>query len=271
MKELHPPNSRNPKKLSTAPHPLSLPLLVRTTSPPAWPGERSRPTYAPAYRPRPLTELPPGKKRKIPKLDMAGDFPLLRMKKPQPTILARVLTQKIKKRAARQTLELTMEEEHVEDWREEDGWEHRVMDLLDAEVVSKCLREKKADPRLPGALQELQDYLWTEDEGQGYEKNIRKHGIQYLRRVLIDERDDAVAKADAMRTIIAGETALAEKEEEERKLERRTKWEIRMREQHGEGWKQVIEVENQMKKHTRALLIEKHTDDRGAETATDMK
>jgi hypothetical protein len=269
-KELHPPNSRNPKKFSTAPHPLSLPLLVSTTSPPVLPGEYSRPSYAPAYRPRPLTELPPGKKRKIPKLDLAGDFPLLRMKKPQPPILARILTQKIKKRAERQTLELNMQEEQLEDWRDEDWWEHRIMKLLDTEVVTKCLTEKKADARLPGALKELQDYFWTEDENQSYEANMRNHGISYIREALVREREDAVAKADAMRMIIAGETALAETEEVERKLERRKQWEVRMLAEHGGGWRQVVEAEHRMRKQSRDLIA-KSANNRGAEKTTKRK
>lgn len=206
----HPPNSRNPLPPSSAPREGTRPLLVKV-SPPATP---SNPFPVPEYvtpnrplhqsqlgtSPRKLVDGARGR-RQVPRLEMAGDFPFLRLTKPQPALLSRVLHQKNKKRVERIAAWTRFKEEDMLDAQEEDAWERTLA--------------KFAPQPLEG------------DNGakETYEATIRQHGLQYLSDVLNHEREDSVARADAMRDLIKAEAALREQEEEAYRLERRRRWE----------------------------------------------
>lgn len=226
-KEVHPPNSRNPLPPTSAPREGTRPLLVKI-SPPATPSNPFPvPEYATPHRPLPQSELgstgstqgqeeeeeeddderrPPGRwppRRQIPRLEMAGDFPFLRLTKPQPALLSRVLHQKNKKRVERIAAWTQFKEEDMLDAQEEDAWERTLA-------------------RNPQYSLEGCDHGRPDET---YEATVRQHGLQHLSDVLNQEREDSVARADAMRDLIRAETALRDQEEEARRLERRRWWE----------------------------------------------
>ncbi|KAK9773895.1 hypothetical protein AB5N19_05700 [Seiridium cardinale] len=276
QKDLHPPNSKNPPKLSSAPNPKTVPLLLNTTPAPTPEDPNPKPTYAPAARPRPLSELPAGKKRRIPVLDMAREFPLLRLDKPQPELLNRVLTQKNKKRQDRLDMvrEWTNEESQVigpPDCEEEDDWEERVADLLDREIVDptlKAVRRRQENMHLARpegwqffmrAVDELE--AWVAESTPSvkevtYKRTLQLHGIKSVIDSLTREREDSVARANAMRQIIADEKALAVLEKRQDHAERKKKWEARMWLEHGEDWKKLVAKEKRERDERRAARFE---------------
>ncbi|KAK7942384.1 uncharacterized protein PG986_011497 [Apiospora aurea] len=221
-KALHPPNSR------------TRPLLVRISPPPTPENPFPVPEYVAPNRPLPPSELgqregKPGK-RQIPRLEMAGDFPFLRLTKPQPALLSRVLHQKNKKRVERISAWTQFKEEDMLDAQEEDEWERELARLGLAEK-----EQKKKQPSTPRGRQQMTQAKHVvssiEGDAETYEATIREHGLQYLSDVLNQEREDSVARADAMRDLIKAETALRQQEEEERRLERRRTWEGKMQQQ----------------------------------------
>ncbi|ORY61757.1 uncharacterized protein BCR38DRAFT_441060 [Pseudomassariella vexata] len=244
QKELHPPNSKNPVQMTSAPSPLSVPLLVNVTPDPTPENPNPKPVYAAAHRPRPLSELPPGATRKIPKFDIASDFPILRLDKPQPPVLSRVLRQKIVKRQERITKVMSIIEDELPEWADEDAWERNVADLMEKEWTERQCVAPHEQQIQETVAQAIWEHQAEQQDENVYKQTLYKHGVLWLNRVLSRERDDAVARADAMRVIIAEEKALAEKEKHERAAERRCRWEEKMRELHGEGWEQTVEQAN---------------------------
>ncbi|KAH8164981.1 hypothetical protein CIB48_g3277 [Xylaria polymorpha] len=189
-----PPPPKGPKPGS--PRPGTLPLLVKVA-----PATKTRAAvYATPHRPRAQSELGGTGRRKIPRLDVASDFPFLRLTKPQPVVLSRVLRQKLAKRVARMGQLIELEEEHRPAAVLEDEW--------DAEVA----RLERAENR---------------------------HG---LARNADEPRtcSDQVARADAMRLLIIEEKALAAAEKAQRAVDKRARWEARMRELHGESWRDLF-------------------------------
>ncbi|KAI1848858.1 hypothetical protein JX265_001188 [Neoarthrinium moseri] len=232
---------------SSAPNASSVPLLVRTTPEPTRENPNPKPSYAAAARPRPRDQLPPGAKRKIPVLDMAADFPILRLNKPQPAELSRVLTQRIRRRVGHFTDVEAFTDESLPECEEEDAWEQHVMDLLDAEVLGPSLKAGRVvgdGAALARAADEVEAWVGSEGATQPtYAHSLRVHGIRWTMDWLTREREDAVARADAMRKIIADETALAAREREQDRAGRRARWEARMRAEHGDGWAEVVAEE----------------------------
>ncbi|KAI1092065.1 hypothetical protein F5B19DRAFT_238788 [Rostrohypoxylon terebratum] len=200
-KELHPPNSRNPPKPSTAPRKETIPLLVNVTPAPTPENPKPNPVYATPSRPRPASELGGSGRRHIPRLDMASDLPFLRTKKPQPPVLSRVLTQKIKKRVLRYDTVGEFWDYSMPEAELEDMWEKDVSALL-----------KKHQVADPGE---------NDRPSERFQSTLKRHGIDYILGKLNEERLDAVARADAMRRLIEEETALAEQEKKERLREKR--------------------------------------------------
>ncbi|KAK8097565.1 uncharacterized protein PG998_013051 [Apiospora kogelbergensis] len=211
---LHPPNSRNPPRPAREPRPGTRPLLVKTSPDPTPENPFPKPKYAVAHRPLPLAELGGTGRRQVPRLEMAMDFPFLRFTKPQPGVLSRVLHTKLKKRVERQATWTRMKDEDVLDAQEEDSWEQEVAKLQRAEK----------QPRRDGTA--------GDNDGM-YAATIRDHGMGYIRDMLTKEREDSVARADAMRDLIKAETALQLKEKEERRLERLRKWTAKMEDRQG--------------------------------------
>jgi hypothetical protein len=185
QKEIHPPNSKNPPKPSSAPNPLTVPLLVKTTPAPTPNNPNPKPIY-------------PGKKRKIPVLDMARDFPFLRLGRPQPGTLNRVLTQKNKARTRRLDMVRDWNSDESDiigiiDCEEEDNWEDLVVDLLDREILHPALKMSKgkelrqlwikpeARETFLHALNELQKWILestnTNPNAITYKQTLMTHGI----------------------------------------------------------------------------------------------
>ncbi|KAI1826784.1 hypothetical protein F4861DRAFT_536831 [Xylaria intraflava] len=212
-----------------APRPDTIPLLVNVTPAATAANPNPKPEYATPHRPRPQSELGGSGRRQIPKLDMAGDIPFLRLTKPQPRLLSRVLRQKVAKRVERCERTQKMYEDELDDAREEDQWEARVQDLM-------------PKPSPPPRSQRT------------YAQDLQRFGIVEMFSLLERERVDLVARAAAMRRLIAQEKALAAFEKVQRHMERRGRWEDRMRGAHGEKWREMFPRLREQDERFRAKL-----------------
>ncbi|KAI1134269.1 hypothetical protein F5Y05DRAFT_241248 [Hypoxylon sp. FL0543] len=256
----HPPHSRNPPKQSTAPRPGTLPLLVNVTPAPTRQNPNPEPKYVTPSRPRPASELGGTGRRKIPKIDMASDFPILRITKPQPLVMSRVLTQKILKRVARMDLIVATKEEIMPDADLEDQWEKSVMVLLEQEGRKRAgggredlsRGSRRSGGKVNTEAREAQAIRNELRYGNTFRQTIHIHSNIYLQEVLTREREHQVARADAMRRLIEEETKLAEQEKAQRAAERRKRWEDKMLELHGEGWRKLFPNLEESKPHTTA-------------------
>ncbi|KAI0973465.1 hypothetical protein F4678DRAFT_27643 [Xylaria arbuscula] len=226
---------------SAAPHPGTLPLLVRVSPPPDPLMPHRKPVYATPHRPRPQSELGGTGRRKIPRLDMAGDIPFLRLTKPQPAVLSRVLGQKVKRRAERMEEVTAFRADELPDAKLEDEWEAEMARLM---LEEKNLRGERGRPSQLAASAEWQD---TYDVGAGSRQDesshtytLSRHGIREIETTLNRERTNEVARADAMRQLIIEEKALAAQEEAQRAVDKRARWEAKMLELHGETWRDLF-------------------------------
>ncbi|KAI1356042.1 hypothetical protein F5Y01DRAFT_115004 [Xylaria sp. FL0043] len=233
-----PPPSYNPK--SDVPHPDTLPLLLKVSPPPSPSNPDPTPVYTTPHRPRPQSELGGTGRRKIPRLDLASDIPFLRFTKPQPAVLSRVLRQKSEKRTWRTQTMTAMQAEELPEAQLEDEWESQMARLMIAEKGVKRDNRSSGD----STHKEWQD---EHDVGAGSRRDERshaytleQHGVRALADLLTRERVKEVAIADAMRQLIIQEKALAAEEEARRHAERRAKWEAKMLELHGEGWRELF-------------------------------
>ncbi|KAI0517983.1 hypothetical protein F5B22DRAFT_601300 [Xylaria bambusicola] len=222
---------------SDRPRPGTIPLIVKVSPPPNAFGPTSKPTYAIPTRPRPLSELGGTGKRKVPHIDMASDIPFLRLTKPQPAILSRVLRQKVNKRIARTELYTALQKEALPNAKIEDAWDAEIERLMLSENKSESNKNKTPGKRSSGGgLQDSQNGI----DGGSYAETIQRHGTNELLTILTTERMNEVARADAMRQIVNQEKALAAQEKAQRTAERRARWEAKMLEQHGEGWRELF-------------------------------
>ncbi|TGJ88461.1 hypothetical protein E0Z10_g337 [Xylaria hypoxylon] len=230
-----PPPSYNPN--SATPRPGTIPLLVKVS--PANPHDpESRPVYAIPHRPRPQSELGGTGRRKIPRLDIAADFPFLRFTKPQPAALSRVLGHKLLRRGDRATAVRDLWEETIPDAELEDDWEKAIAHLSKEEkgVPPKTGKQGRPSSTAPG-----QEWLDRPDANElSHAYTVQQYGIKELSNILTRERVDLVARAEAMRLLVIQEKALAAQEKTQRAVEKRTRWETRMLELHGEGWRDLF-------------------------------
>ncbi|KAI0835062.1 hypothetical protein F5Y06DRAFT_143259 [Hypoxylon sp. FL0890] len=237
-KETHPPHSRNPPKPSTVPRPGTIPLLVDVTPAPTPQNPNPKPVYDTPSRPRPASELGGTGRRKIPKIDMASDFPILRITKPQPPVMSRVITQKARKRIARMGFVMAAWEEAIPDAELEDEWERSVGRLLEQEGRTKTYDWSKGN--VNAEICEAQAIRDDFAKRNTYRNTIHLHGILHTEALLTKEREHQIARADAMRRLIEEETKLAAQEKAQRADERRKRWEAKMLELHGEGWRKLF-------------------------------
>jgi hypothetical protein len=286
---LHPPYSRNPR-ISSEKDPRSVPLLIRTVPVPTPQDPNPAPTYEPAHRPRPFEAFPPGGKRRIPKLELAATHHVfLRLGKPQPRELSRVLTQKIRKAIQRQNIITQWYEETLDDAQEEDSWDLRVASLLDEEILLRPGSEQEVaaisdwrrnpEERLSTQRQWWEMYREAADAvadsaavmakpvAPTYHGQIWNDGISYLGAQVARDRVDEIARADAMRRLIAEEKALAAEERIQNQGERRARWEARMLEEHGPCWKAVVTEEKRLRDLRRAEWLAKPVEIRALEKA----
>ncbi|KAK5626017.1 hypothetical protein RRF57_001733 [Xylaria bambusicola] len=228
-------SSYDPK--SDRPHPGTIPLIVKLSPPATVFSRTSKITYAIPTRPRPLSELGGTGKRKVPHIDVASDIPFLRLTKPQPAVLSRVLRQKVNKRIARTWLHNILQTEVLPDAKLEDAWDAEMKRLMLKEKKSKGNKSKTSGKRSSG--EELQDTQSRSDE-PSHALTVQRYGLNELALILTSERMNEVARADAMRHLVNQEKALAAEEKAQRIAERRARWEAKMLERHGEGWRELF-------------------------------
>ncbi|KAI1080010.1 hypothetical protein F5B20DRAFT_148010 [Whalleya microplaca] len=232
VKTRHLPHSRNPK-LSTAPNPTKPPLFVNVTPAPTPENPDPKPEYAIPSRPRPLEELGGSGRRRVPHMDLGSDIPFLRLGKPQPAVLGRVLTQTIRKRIERMAEAKRLVEDGVPEAQWEDDWEREVTKLM--------TRERRSSQFAVGEERDIHEEFW---DGNTFRQTNYVFGIKYLNEVLTRQRQDQVARADAMRRLIKEEKALAMKEQADREAlrheEKTLPWEAQMQEAFGEKWRDIL-------------------------------
>ncbi|KAI1742939.1 hypothetical protein F4680DRAFT_410532 [Xylaria scruposa] len=236
-----PPPPKGPKP--GAPRPGTLPLLVKVTPPPSETNPNPQPRYETPHRPRAQSELGGTGRRQIPRLDMASDFPFLRLTKPEPALLGRVLRQKIAKRIARMDALLNLKEEGLPAADLEDEWDIAMAQLMREEKKKRGRKGRDVDDTVEERL------AWEDEhdvgagegrDGRSHAYAVTQYGIKDLTRTMTWERRDQVARADAMRLLIIEEKALAAAEKEQRAAEKRAKWEAKMLELHGETWRNLF-------------------------------
>lgn len=184
-------------RVSTAPIEGRTPLLKKVSA------EGEPPAYEPSGPPRPLEGFRSGV-RKPPTLGHVGGVPFLRLQKPQPRFLERVLRQKSVRRAERVEKILAMEGPGMEDALDEDEWEGIVEWMLDPETE---------------VGERVEEVIWRRKKGEVTYQETLKDAIARLIDVSEKERLDLVARGQAMWKMVLAEQELALKEEKKR-LER---------------------------------------------------
>ncbi|KAI0112513.1 hypothetical protein GGR51DRAFT_507359 [Nemania sp. FL0031] len=224
-----------------APRPGTIPLLVNISPPPSRQNPNPAPEYTTPSRPRAQSELGGTGRRKVPRLEMANSFPFLRLTKPEPVLLSRVLAQKVVRRAEREFAVRELTDEALPDAYLEDRWDEIVAEQLRAEQPANRNRNPNTNP-----FQREREWRNGNNGHNGtagehsHASTVRQHGIGAVMASLTREHVDMVARADAMRRLIIEEKALVAKEKAERDAERRARWEARMREEHGERWRDLF-------------------------------
>ncbi|SPQ23296.1 9e1eeeb2-3220-4dbe-ae26-aaa8e14f70d9 [Thermothielavioides terrestris] len=177
-------------RISTAPIPGRTPLIKKISA------EGEPPVYAPAGPPRPLSSFPSGV-RKPPTLGAVGGVPFLRLKKPQPRFLERVIRQTAQRREKKIIQLLDFQTEGLDDVALEDQWEWLVGRML----ADKAKEEGKTPPPVP--------------REPTYRQTL--HGVTVqMSKEINEQRLDLLAKSHAMWQIVLNEQALALQEEKER-------------------------------------------------------
>ncbi|KAK4236191.1 ubiquitin-conjugating enzyme [Achaetomium macrosporum] len=179
------------KRISTAPI-EGRPTLIKKIS-----ADGEPPVYAVAGPPRRLSSFRSGV-RKPPTLGATMGVPFLRFKKPQPRFLERVLRQKSQRKEKRIAKILEMQAEVMDDAVAEDQWEELVAEML----ARKNRRGKKAKK--------------GEREDKSTYKQTLCDAVLSLSQIAERERQDLVARANAMWQIVLAEQDMALKEEKER-------------------------------------------------------
>jgi hypothetical protein len=185
-------------RISTAPI-EGRPTLIKKI-----PAEGEPPVYAPAGPPRPLSSFASGV-RKPPTLGATMGVPFLRLKKPQPRFLERVLRQKSQRKEKRIAKIMEMQAEGIEAAAAEDQWEELVAEMLD----QQSRRGKGGKKKVPGKKGERRRDKST------YRQTLW-HAIVDQMQVAENERQDLVARANAMWQIVLAERDMALKEERAR-------------------------------------------------------
>ncbi|KAI0113459.1 hypothetical protein F4814DRAFT_347324 [Daldinia grandis] len=251
-KAIHPPYSRTPPKPFSRPWPGAEPLLVNVTPAPTAQNPNPKPVFEIPSRPRPASELGGSGRRRVPHIDLASDTPFLRTKKPQPMYLSHILRHRIRKRVQRLDIVQSLYENDIPAAELEDNWEWMMGTML-LEQRSARVRGGQNEGKGPMGKDNRRGddtYLSVEsieaDAARGEYRNetfrqiVYLQGIMYTQNVLNREREEQVARADAMRKLIVEEEKLAKQEKAERDANRRKQWEAKMQELHGAMWKELF-------------------------------
>jgi hypothetical protein len=178
-----------PPPPSSAPNPNTIPLITRVSK------RREPARYEPTIRPRPLSELGGSGIRRVPVLENANGTPFLRLTKPQPAIVSRVILQKTKHFTKLWEFWRHVEEVSRPEAQTEDRWES---------ILQKHLGVR---PDSPGKTREFEEQMTQ----AAYDARGR----------IIKRRYDEHARGVALQKIVREERALAEKERTERRERRR--------------------------------------------------
>lgn len=180
-----------PHLASTAPRPGTVPVLTRDPAAPA-----HAPVFRPTARPLPLAQLGGSGVRRVPRLDHADGAPFLRLGRPQPRELSRVLRQRHMTRDARYAKLAELQEEALPEAAVEDQWDRAVQELMRRERQSdKCEgNETFVDP--------VRAAIWEVRE-----------------KIDLDSREK-VARGKALWELVLQEKALAQQEQRERRERR---------------------------------------------------
>jgi len=157
-----------------------IPLITRIS--PTEENPNSPPVYASTLRPRPFGSL--SGKRRIPRLAATSSgTPFLRLSKPQPLGLSRMLLWKTRRQRMRIEAAVALNEDALPLAQDEDMWEDLIAERARAEQ-----RTVETNGRYARAVHD---------------------GSEEITRLLVRERADNIARAAAMMRIIEQETALA--------------------------------------------------------------
>ncbi|KAF3068301.1 hypothetical protein GL218_08304 [Daldinia childiae] len=244
-KAIHPPYSRTPPKPHSGPWPGAEPLLVNVTPAPTAQNPNPKPVFAIPSRPRPASELGGSGRRRVPHIDLASDTPFLRTKKPQPTYLSHILRHRIRKRVQRLESVQTLYENDIPAAELEDNWEWMMGTMLLEQRSAEIRKERDGDNRrgndTRSSIKSIEaDAARGEFRNETFRQTVYVQGIIYTQNVLNREREEQVARADAMRRLIIEEEKLAKQEKAERDANRRKHWEAKMQELHGAMWKELF-------------------------------
>ncbi|KAI0851181.1 hypothetical protein F5Y00DRAFT_230523 [Daldinia vernicosa] len=251
-KAIHPPYSRTPRKPSNGPWPAAEPLLVNVTPAPTAQNPNPKPVFEIPSRPRPASELGGSGRRRVPHIDLASDIPFLRTKKPQPMYLSHILRHRIRKRVQRLEMVQSFYDDDIPAAELEDNWEWMLGTMLLEQRATQERGEqyggnkvrdrdnsRGSDARLDVKTIEA-DAARGEFRNETFRQTVYLQGVIYTQNVLNREREEQVARADAMRRLIVEEEKLAKQEKAERDANRRKKWEAKMQELHGAMWKELF-------------------------------
>ena len=160
--------------------------------------------YASTQRPLALARLSGGVRR-LPTLDECNGVPFLRLRRPQPPGLSRVLRQKAMKRQARTTKVIRLMEVDAREAKWEDGWERSVGGLLGG------LGEGEVDKK------------GGRGDREGTFGESVQRSVTYVSGALDAERVDMIARGKAMWKIVEAERALAKEERRQLREAKRAK------------------------------------------------
>jgi hypothetical protein len=222
------------KRISTAPIEGRTPLITKISAA----GEP--PVYAPTGPPRPLSSFPSGV-RKPPTLNDTTGVPFLRMKKPQPRFLERILRQKSRRRAKRIANILEMEDSGMAEADAEDQWDA----LMEGMGVGKG--EGGGAERAGVKERTYRETMWD--------------AVVYVSDLTNAERLDMVARGQAMWKMVLAEQELALQEEKERLVrEGREGEEPKPRE-----WKRPVYKRGRDEKSRKEKVVGKSAEDGASE------
>ncbi|KAL1622850.1 hypothetical protein SLS54_004870 [Diplodia seriata] len=154
-----------------------------------------------ATRPRPASALGGTGVRRVPQLVSANLFPMLRLGRPQPRSLSRVLTDKIKQRQRRLDLRKEAQEYRAVLARGEDVWDRLV----------GVAREESGKSGEDEGLKEGEEALWEDEPARM---------VRIISAQLGAQKREMEALVERMQGIVDKEAALAVVEREERRKRR---------------------------------------------------
>ncbi|KAK3394994.1 hypothetical protein B0H63DRAFT_385057 [Podospora didyma] len=213
------PHLNVPKPRGSAPNPGTIPLL--TTIPPKY--RIPIATYTPTRRPLPLSEIK-GSERKVPRLEETYGFTFLRLTKPQPADLSRVLRQRVLRRRAGIDRVLELREVLIHEAIEEDRW-----DFLVENLQTQHARSGSAPPSSIRNDDPLDFDLHIPNDLK-YSKPFKGEDTYYfpLRQALIDiqrwtteELKGQFERGQTLWNLVKQERTLADAEARERSLQQK--------------------------------------------------